>query len=372
MSPLALHRDAHLARLAAAGDERAFALLFRRHEARLRRYAQGFLTPAAAEDAVQQAFIAAWQALGAGRQIDEPLAWLHRVVRNQGLMILRAGGREETLDDAAQAGDGPDDVVERLEEARRMLAAVAALPERQRVALVGTALHGRSQAELAEDLGVSGGALRQLVHRARVTVRETAAALVPAPAAARLAALMQPASAASAPVRIAATAAAGALLVTAPVVLVRPARAPAHRTQRARALAAVPGAAPTRTPAPRRPTPAPAVLARAPLPRRVAARPAASPAPAPVTHIKQRTRPLPVAARRPAPSADDPPAADNDPAAPVDDPAPDATDPAPVDDDPSAQAAADDDPAPVQDDPVPVEADPAPAEEDPVPVEEGP
>jgi hypothetical protein len=70
---------------------------------------------------------------------------------------------------------------------RQTLGAVAALPERQRDALLRTAVHGAGQDEVARDLGLTDTAVRQLVHRARVSVRAAASAAVPLPAAAWLA-----------------------------------------------------------------------------------------------------------------------------------------------------------------------------------------
>src|SRR4029079_13818355 len=64
---------------------------------------------------------------------------------------------------------------------RQTLTGLAALPERQRAALLQIAVEGRSQEEGARELGVSEGAVRQLVHRARLTLRAAATAVVPLP-----------------------------------------------------------------------------------------------------------------------------------------------------------------------------------------------
>ena len=73
------------------------------------------------------------------------------------------------------------DEVERREDARDALSGLAALPERQREALLRVAVEGRPQGEVARELGVSEGAVRQLVHRARLTLRAAATAVVPLP-----------------------------------------------------------------------------------------------------------------------------------------------------------------------------------------------
>jgi hypothetical protein len=63
--------------------------------------------------------------------------------------------------------------------ARDALGYVAALPEMQRDAIVLTAIEGRSHEEAASALGVSDGAVRGLLYRARTTLRSAAAALSP-------------------------------------------------------------------------------------------------------------------------------------------------------------------------------------------------
>jgi hypothetical protein len=61
------------------------------------------------------------------------------------------------------------------------LAAVTALPESQRDALLRTAVGGESVTEIARQSGTSAGAVRQLVYRARTSVRAAATAITPGP-----------------------------------------------------------------------------------------------------------------------------------------------------------------------------------------------
>src|SRR3954463_5011677 len=67
------------------------------------------------------------------------------------------------------------------------MAAVEDLPQRQRDAIVLQALEGRSYEKIAQELGVSDGAVRQLLNRARNTLREAAAAVTPTGLLARVA-----------------------------------------------------------------------------------------------------------------------------------------------------------------------------------------
>ena len=72
--------------------------------------------------------------------------------------------------------------MERRAVVRQTLTGLAALPERQREALLRIAVEGRTQEEVARELGVTEGAVRQLVHRARLTLRAAATAVDPAAA----------------------------------------------------------------------------------------------------------------------------------------------------------------------------------------------
>ena len=176
--------DERLVALARAGDEQAFAAIFERYRAPLLRYCRGFLPPAAAEDALQQTFINAYAALSgdAGRAPVALRPWLYRVAHNAALNVARdpQAGLEQ-LPEGLDGVERPDEVVQRRERLRRVVGAVTALPPKQRQVIVRHALDGDSHERIATDLGVSPGAIRQLAHRARRTVREAAAALLPAP-----------------------------------------------------------------------------------------------------------------------------------------------------------------------------------------------
>src|SRR5207249_5918174 len=94
--------------------------------------------------------------------------------------VLRKDGRiqEELREDDCRA-ESPDGVAERQEVLRAVIAALEALPDRQRNAILLRELEGRSYEEIATELGVSGGAVRQLLNRARNALREGAYVLTP-------------------------------------------------------------------------------------------------------------------------------------------------------------------------------------------------
>src|ERR671918_667247 len=93
---------------------------------------------------------------------------------------LLASQSDERLVDLLRAGSEPAELVgERREQLRSVLTSVQNLPPRQRDALVLRELEGRSYEEISAALGVGGGAVRQLLNRARTTLRTAATAVTP-------------------------------------------------------------------------------------------------------------------------------------------------------------------------------------------------
>ena len=175
--------DGRLVALASEGHERAFEAIVERYRRPLLRAARRRLPDGLAEDALQQSFLSAWTALQRGDEVRDLRAWLYRIVHNCALNAQRVGGYDyEELADALRMAEAPSEVLERRAVIRQTLASVAALPERQREALLRTAISGDEQAVVARDLGLSENAFRQLLHRARAAVRAAATAVTPLPA----------------------------------------------------------------------------------------------------------------------------------------------------------------------------------------------
>jgi len=176
--------DRRLAALAADGSEPAFEALVDRYRRPLQAYCRRLLLPReTAEDVVQQALLSTWQALGRGTEIRDVRAWLYRVTHNAALNALRRTGyRFEELSEALSGDGAPDEDLERRTAVRQTLAGLAQLPELQREALLRTAVEGHSHEEVARELGLTDGAVRGLVYRARATLRTAASVLVPGPA----------------------------------------------------------------------------------------------------------------------------------------------------------------------------------------------
>jgi RNA polymerase sigma factor (sigma-70 family) len=175
--------DDRLVALAAAGHDRAFEAIVERYRRPLMRYLRRLLSETLAEDVVQATFINAWSSLRGGTEVRELRPWLYRIAHNAAINALKKVGEamEEVPESAGGFATEPAAELERRDEMLHALNSIAALPSRQRTALLAVAVDGRAHAEVAEELGLTDGAVRQLVHRARTTLRTAATACTPAP-----------------------------------------------------------------------------------------------------------------------------------------------------------------------------------------------
>src|SRR3954454_16835683 len=180
--------DARLVDLVRAGHSAAFEAIVQRYRRPLLTYCARVLPDARAEDAVQQTFLSAYQAMTRDEADLNLRPWLYRIARNASLNLLRQNGwNHEQLDEQLDGVLRPDQAVEGRERIQALVASVKRLPERQRDAIVLRELEGRSYEEIAVALGVTDGAVRQLLNRARTTLRAGATALTPYGLAERLA-----------------------------------------------------------------------------------------------------------------------------------------------------------------------------------------
>jgi RNA polymerase sigma factor (sigma-70 family) len=217
--------DERLAELAGLGSEAAFEAIVHRYRRALLAHCANVVGESDADEAVQEALLKAHRALAGGTPVHSLGPWLHAIAHNSALAILagRRAGAEYREDDVT-AGADPDDVHrERLDA---LVGALLSLPARQRQALVMREFEGRSYDEIATRLGASNGAVRQLLNRARTSIRERLGALIPVDFVARWIA-----TASSGPSRAISLAGSGALaaklsgavlMSAAPVVAVAP------------------------------------------------------------------------------------------------------------------------------------------------------
>lgn len=165
--------DATLLRQHADGDADAFGLLFRRHKARLWAVALRIACdPDDAADALQDAMISAFRRAGDFRGDSAVTTWLHRIVVNASLDLLR----RRSARSVAWSGDPNDlpvpeqpgvDSAAKTDSRLDVDAAMRTLPPPQRAALVLVDMLGYSVADASAILGVSEGTVKSRCARGR-------------------------------------------------------------------------------------------------------------------------------------------------------------------------------------------------------------
>ncbi len=170
------------------GDEEAYERLVRTHIDRVYSVASRVLGNGSdAQDAAQEAFLAAWKGIRGFDGRSTLSTWLHRIAVNTSLAILRSKARKREItmtDIPAEQPNGTDrerllepeeaqpDPVEQADTARLVWQAVDDLPEEYRLVLVMRDVEEMPSKEVASALGLSDATVRQRLHRARQTVAE--------------------------------------------------------------------------------------------------------------------------------------------------------------------------------------------------------
>lgn len=170
--------DDALALGVAAGDERALAEIVRRHAGRLKALARAFTGGAAdADDIVQETFWKFWRTADRWQPGGPPLgAYLTRMTMNRAIdadrrrRLRRLFGIDAAMEvaDPAPTADASLESAAELTAVRRDL---AGLPARQRTAILLAADGERTNAEIGRTMGMSVGAVEQLLVRGRRTLR---------------------------------------------------------------------------------------------------------------------------------------------------------------------------------------------------------
>lgn len=182
--------DTELAQRAAAGEAAAFEAIMRRHNRRLFRTARSILkSDADAEDALQDAYLHAWRALGGFRAEARLSTWLVRIVVNEALARLRRKPPPlVSLDDAMampenprenpfadEAAAAPDSLALRTQLRQLMEARIDRLPAAFRSVFMLRAVEEMSVEEVAQALAIPAATVRTRYFRARQLMRESLA-----------------------------------------------------------------------------------------------------------------------------------------------------------------------------------------------------
>lgn len=172
-SPVASEAD--LLSATARGDSAAFSVLVNAHLGAAVGTARRMLGDAAeAEDVAQEAMLRLWRnaaTLELGPGGIRP--WLRRVVSNLSIDRIRSSRRVSVVAEVPEQPVAADQAsgLEAADLSRRVQLALAALPERQRQALMLFHFEGMSQIEVGACLSVSDEAVESLLARARRTLK---------------------------------------------------------------------------------------------------------------------------------------------------------------------------------------------------------
>jgi RNA polymerase sigma-70 factor (ECF subfamily) len=151
------------------GDAQAFSTLVRRHQDRLWAVALRTLGDREeAADALQDALLSAYRSAATYRGESKVTTWLHRIVVNACLDRVRRSKARPTvpMPEGRDPAD-PRDALGDRETALEIEAALANLPEEQRVALVLVDVHGMPVDDVAAVLGVPAGTVKSRCSRGR-------------------------------------------------------------------------------------------------------------------------------------------------------------------------------------------------------------
>lgn len=155
--------DEALVRACVSGDRAAFDVLVTRHQRQVYRLCFRFV--ANHEDAselAQDAFVRAYRALAKFERSAKFTTWLHRITVNVCLNRLALKRPpQQPLRDVERSREAPADVeLLREERARRVRAAIARLPRKQRATVILRTYHELPHEEIAKILGSSVGAAK--------------------------------------------------------------------------------------------------------------------------------------------------------------------------------------------------------------------
>jgi RNA polymerase sigma-70 factor (ECF subfamily) len=179
--------DLDLVTRARKGETAAFETLFRRHHRAVYRTLLGITgRPEDAEDAVQTAFLKAFQHLDQFQGASRFSTWLTRIAINEGLGRLRQHGRLESLEVEDEEGefmprnvrawdDDPEVLRSRAQAKELVEREILKLPAKYRLAVILRDIQQLSAEEAAQILGLGVPTLKTHLLRGRLQLREALA-----------------------------------------------------------------------------------------------------------------------------------------------------------------------------------------------------
>lgn len=162
---------------ARGGDREAFGALVEQYRDNVYRLAYRMCGNAYdADEAAQEAFVAAWRALPNFRGDAKFSTWLYRLTTNAAIDVMRREKRHQTVGDGemvdlADDADSPQERVERTEQQEAVQKALATLSEEYREVLLLRYMEELDYAEIAEVLQLPSGTVKSRINRAKAALK---------------------------------------------------------------------------------------------------------------------------------------------------------------------------------------------------------
>lgn len=166
--------DGELLAACRSGDADAFEELVRRTQRRVFTLAYRLVGDRTeAEDVAQEAYLRVYRSLGGFREDARFETWLYRVVTNAAMTHLRRRGRFGLLLDAEPARPQPGPpLADRAADRDEVKRGLAELSPALRTVLVLREMYGLTCREIGEEMGITEGAVKVRLHRARRRLRD--------------------------------------------------------------------------------------------------------------------------------------------------------------------------------------------------------
>lgn len=183
-----LMQEAEMVQRIVEGEQELFTELVRVHQTLVFRTCMGLThSKEDAEDLTQEVFISAYLQLDRFKGESKLSTWLYRMAVNASLNHIRSSKKRsifqrievfftqektEVTPVALPVTDNPERQLIAAQESKAIERAIDALPEKQRVAFTLSRYDELPQAEIAAIMGISEGAIEQLLQRAKANLRK--------------------------------------------------------------------------------------------------------------------------------------------------------------------------------------------------------